>query len=269
MTSALNHASNRSQPPPRRAIFLGASNVTRGLATVLEVAGRVWDGPLEVLAAIGHGRSYGLRMGILGHRLPGIEECGLWPALQDRPPAPTAALVTDIGNDLLYDVAVPQIAGWVEACVDRLQSAGTRVVLTALPLCNLATLAPARFLALRTVLFPGCRLSLATVRHRAEELDERLRLLAKGRGLHLAEHQPDWYGFDPIHILRRHWPTAWHAILSPWSDAVRSHAAIRVSWRRRLYLLQLRPEQRWLLGWEQRRQQPAGALEDGTTLAFY
>lgn len=269
MTGTSDRPRHFSRTPARRAIFLGASNLTNGLATVLDVARHIWGGPLDVLAAIGHGRSYGLRKSVLGRALPGIDECGLWPALQSRAPAPTAALVTDVGNDLLYDVAVPQIAGWVEACVDRLQRAGAWVVLTPLPLCNIATLAPARFRVLRGILFPGCTLSYETVRQRAEELDRRLRLLAKERGLRLAEHRRQWYGFDPIHIRRRHQPAAWHAVLSHWSDAPPAPTAGRASLRRQLYLLRLVPEQRWLFGWEQRRAQPAGVLEDGTTLALY
>ena len=269
MTGTSDRPSHPPRTPARRAIFLGASNLTNGLATVLEVARRVWDGPLDVLAAIGHGRSYGLCKSVLGRALPGIEECGLWPALQGRPPAPTAALVADIGNDLLYDVAVPQIADWVEACVDRLQRAGARVVLTSLPLCNLVKLPPGRFLMLRRILFPGCPLSYATVRERAEDLDRRLRDLARERGLRLAEHRPQWYGFDPIHIQRRYRAAAWHAILAHWSDSAPSPAAVRPSWQRQLNLWRLVPEQRWLLGWEQRRAQPACVLDDGTTLALY
>ena len=269
MTGTSHRPSHSPRTPPRRAIFLGASNLVNGLATILDVARQMWGGPLDVLAAIGHGRSYGLRKSVLGRALPGIDECGLWPALQGRAPAPTAALVTDIGNDLLYDVDVPQIAGWVEACVDRLQRAGARIVLTPLPLCNLATLPPARFRVLRRILFPGCTLSHATVRERAEELDRRVRGLARERGLRLAEHRPQWYGFDPIHIRRRHRRAAWHAVLSHWSDAPPAPAAARASWRRQLFLMRLVPDQRWLFGWEQRRTQPAAVLEDGTTLALY
>jgi hypothetical protein len=118
-------------------------------------------------------------MPFLWQELPGIAACGLWEALARRPPVPTAALVTDIGNDLLYDVPVPQIAAWVEACLERLSRTETRVVLMPLPLCSVATLSRARFLVMRSVLFPGCRLPYATLLERTSELDRRLRLLAQ------------------------------------------------------------------------------------------
>jgi hypothetical protein len=253
----------------RRAVLLGASNLTRSIGTIVDIACRLWKGPLDILAAFGHGRSYGLRKGVIGRTLPGISECGLWRALEQQSPAATAALLTDIGNDLLYDVCVPQILDWVEKCVERLQRVGARVVLTPLPVCSVAALSPARFLFLRSLLFPGCRLSYALLLERAGELDRRLRALAGERGLLLAEHQRQWYGFDPIHIRRRHVATAWEEILSRWLDAPPPRAGVQAPWRRRLYVRLLTPEQRWVFGWERRRTQPAGVLEEGTTLAFY
>jgi hypothetical protein len=255
--------------PPRRVVVLGASNVTRSLSTIVETACRLWGRPLDMLLACGHGRSYGLRMALLWRELPGIVECGLWEALERRPPVPTAALLTDIGNDLLYEVPVPDIAAWIEACLDRLQRAGAQVVMTPLPLGSIATVSPARFLLLRSVLFPGCRLTYPTLRERAVEMDGRLRLLARQRGVQLAEHRPEWYGFDPIHIRRWHWPLAWREILSGWSAATPLPATAPASLRRWVRLRRLAPDRRWIFGRERRTAQPAGRLADGTTIALY
>jgi hypothetical protein len=249
--------------------LLGASNLARGISTALETARCVWGRPLDVLAAFGHGRSYGMRMGILGYEQPGIVECGLWDALARRPTGATAALVTDIGNDLLYEVPVSQIAAWVETCLERLARASARTVLTALPLCSLATLSRGRFLFLRTILFPRCRLGHAAVLERAQELDRRLRALAKAYGARIADHQPAWYGLDPIHIRRRCWARAWHGILSGWNDEAQAEGLARGSLRRWLYLRRLAPQRRWLFGRERCHAQPAGALADGTQLAVY
>ncbi|HEX3727596.1 MAG TPA: hypothetical protein VHV08_15185, partial [Pirellulales bacterium] len=51
---------------PRRVILLGASNLTKGVALVLETAFGAWGRPLEVLMALGHGRSYGRQTSLLG-----------------------------------------------------------------------------------------------------------------------------------------------------------------------------------------------------------
>jgi hypothetical protein len=255
--------------PARRVLLLGASNVVRGISTIVETACRLWGRPLDVLAAFGHGRSYGSRRWLLGRELPGIVECGLWQALAQRPAAPTAALVTDVGNDLLYEEPVPVIIDWIEWCLDQIERCEARVVMTLLPVSSIVTLSAARFVFFRTLLYPACRLGLSTVIERALDLNERLRDLGKRRGLVVVEQRPEWYGFDPIHIKRRCWGRAWREILGGWSDKGPLPEAVRGSLRRWLYLRLLAPERRWLFGLERRQPQPAGRLGDGTTLSFF
>lgn len=271
--AGVNHAAVNAAPegatPSRRVVLLGASNLARGSSTVLETACRVWGRPLEVMAALGHGRSYGIETTVLGRRLAGIAGCGLWRALASRPPLATAALVTDVGNDLLYDVPPDRIAGWVRDCLDRLAEAGAATVLTALPLFNLAALSPLKFHLLRRVMYPRSRVDYPTIVERAKELDARLRDLAARRGARLVEQRPDWYGFDPLHTRWRVWPHAWREVLSPWRAGDEAPPPAGASALRWLYLRRLAPEQRWILGFEQRRAQPAGRLADGTTVWLF
>src|SRR5690606_17242178 len=77
--------------PHRRVVMLGASNLTRGVSTVLATAQAYWGAnPVDALFALGHGRSYGITTNVLGRILSSIRDCGLWKALDDRPSAPTA-----------------------------------------------------------------------------------------------------------------------------------------------------------------------------------
>jgi hypothetical protein len=269
ISTAGHQLSSSRDPPPRRVILLGASNLTKAISTVVESSCGLWGRPLDVLAAFGHGRSYGLRKTFLGRELPPILRCGLWQALEQRPPAPTAALLTDIGNDLLYEVPVAQIAGWIERCVERLQQAQARVVMTLLPVCNIEAVSPAQYSLMRSLWFPRCRLRFRAVVDRTLDLDQRLRDLGRRRNLLIAEQRPEWYGYDPFHIRMGHWSRAWPEILSAWSDPPVSPAAPAPSLWRWLQLRSLAPERRWLFGVEQRKAQPAGLLPDGTTVAFY
>jgi hypothetical protein len=258
-----------TQDPPSRVVLLGASNLARGFSTVVETAWQVCGRPLDIVTALGHGRSYGMDSWFLGRRLPAIRSCGLWNAVGQAPPAPTFALVTDIGNDLMFQAPVERIVGWVDECFDRLDAIGARVVVTRLPLANLTTLSSARFLLLRSLFYPRCRLSLAEVARRGQTLDDELARRAAGRGYVVVKPPSDWFGFDPIHIKLKFFSSAWLQIFSSWSDAEQLPSPARGSLGRWMYLRALVPaERRWLL-FEQRRRQPAGRFVDGTTVALY
>ena len=110
-----------------RVVLLGASNLTRSISTAVATAQLHFGRQLEVLVASGHGRSYGLKSWFLGRSLPPILECRLWNDLALRSNVPTTAMMTDIGNDILFNVPVPVIAAWIETVLDRLEQANSRV----------------------------------------------------------------------------------------------------------------------------------------------
>jgi hypothetical protein len=253
----------------QRVVLLGASNLTRGLSTVVHTARNLLGERLEIVAALGHGRSYGMTSTYLGREMPGILESGIWEALAELPPAPTVALVTDIGNDLVYDVEVPQVAAWIEAAIDRLERAQARVVMTLLPVETIKTLSEWRFRIFRTLLFPRCSLSLQTLATRAYELNDRVRELGQRRGVRLVEQRAWWYGLDPIHPRIRHWPTVWHEYLSPWREGECPRCARASSPARWVYLRLRKPHRYRQFGVARGHAQPCGSLRDGTTIALY
>ncbi len=104
-----------------RVIALGASNLTRGFRTVVSAARAAWGPEVQVLAALGHGRSYGAPSRVVFRTLPGILESGLWRTLESLPALPTRALVADVGNDILYGLSAERILAWVEEALSRLQ----------------------------------------------------------------------------------------------------------------------------------------------------
>jgi hypothetical protein len=252
----------------RHVVLLGASNLTIGLPTVLQTALRHCGGPLDLWIAAGHGRSYGKPSTVFGRTLPGILESELWQSLDRESIRPAAALVTDIGNDLLFDAPVEQSVAWVEACLDRLQRSGPRMILTALPIANLEQLPRHKFYLLRSLLFPNCRLSFETVIERAAALDEAIQTLARQRGMHLEHPRREWYGFDPIHMRYRHLDAAWSTLLSAWRQQ-ETMSPERWRWRDRVRIARLKPAQRWVRGIERRAAQPALVLRDGSSIALY
>jgi hypothetical protein len=261
----------RSAPiePKQRVVLLGASNLTRGISTVVRLAQLAFDGPLEVLAALGAGRSYGMASRVLVRELPGIEGCGLWDALAGVQPLPTAALVTDIGNDIFYGATVEQIVSWVNRALDRLSVHEARIVMTLLPADNARQISAWRFRLMRRVMFRNCTLELDEVQEAILAINERLGTIARERSIQLVAQRAEWYGIDPIHIRIDRWPRAWSEILSTWRLDSEKNFSPAPSLSRWFYLRSLPPLERTLFGRVQRARQPSGRLADGTTIAFY
>jgi hypothetical protein len=258
-----------AQAPAQRVVLLGASNLTKALGAVLGTAELALGGPLEVLAALGHGRSYGRATQVLAVGLPGISTCGLWRDLMAAPPLPTAALVTDIGNDLIYGEPVERIVRWVEACLDRLAAVEARTAITLLPVDNLRTLSPVRFQMFRRLLFPFSRISQAEITRRAFALNDAVRRLAVERRLTCIAQQTSWYGLDPIHIRFVRRKGAWCEILGALGSSEGMLRPAGHAIARSLLLRMRAPHERRLLGVAQRGRKPTMRLASGTTVSIY
>lgn len=255
--------------PTRRVILLGASNLVRSISTVVETARGLWGEPIEIMAAIGHGRSYGQHSRMMGRKISGIFSCTLWKDLQTRPALPTVALVTDVGNDLGYGVSVPELVSWIEGCLDHLDSASASTIITELPLARLERLSEREFLFFRALFFPKSRLTFADIRSRAYDLNESLLRIAGQRKIPVISVSGAWYGFDPIHLKRSAWREAWPTILAAWRANEEVSVRPRTSFARWAYLRSLMPAEREVFGVTRLHAQPSGMLRDGTTISLY
>jgi hypothetical protein len=254
---------------PQRLVALGASNLTRGLRTVVDVARQRWGPDVEVLAALGLGRSYGEPSRVFIRTLPGILESGLWAELDRLPPADTRAVISDVGNDILYGSSPERIAGWIEACIGRLKRHGANIVVTDLPLHSIRTISPAKFVAFRTFLWPQCRLSHAEVLARAEAVIAGLEALAATHQVQFFHLRPEWYGFDPVHFRPRMWAPAWREIICGETTAAAAPSGRAPNWRETLRLYTLPPARRWLAGVERVKAQSGVPLSGGARVWLY
>lgn len=259
-------------PPPEpcyRLLALGASNLKLGISDAIESAHEALGEPLDVMAALGFGRSYGMQSWVLGRSLEGILDCGLWHEHAKRAALPTTALLTDIGNDILYDVPAAQIGDWVDTCLKRLTAFAERLIVTSLPVENVKTLATWRYVVMRTLLFPTCRLDLQTTIDRALRLNELVWEMAAHHRADVVQPCPSWYGFDPIHVRQRYRNAAWRKNFFLEKSESEKSRRTRLRFPQRLYLYTRRPLHRTLFGWKQNTSQPAGVLSNGTVVSFY
>jgi len=251
-----------------RIVLLGASNVTRSLPTIVETARRAWYPPLDILGAAGHGRSFGADSSILGRKLPGIISCGLWDALKSRAALPTAALVTDIGNDLVYGEPPDQIIEWLEICLQQLADVAQRLVITRLPVETIEAAPPWKFQFLGHLLYPSAPLDRERILVEARAMNDWLVSCANRFRAYILQPDPDWYGWDPIHIARTPRDLAWRKILAPWSDG-RAPQPNHASFARSRAIRRARPAQWHQFGIPRRCPQPSVQLADGTRLSLF
>jgi len=229
---------------------------------VVAASAATWGPGVDVVAALGHGRSYGAFSWFLGRSIVGILDCGLWRHLETAPRVPTRALVTDVGNDILYGFPPEQTLAWIDEAVRRLQAYTGDIVLTGLPLASIHSVSPLKFKAFQAVLAPSCTLSLREVAERADIVHAGLAAIAASRRVQFFELEPSWYGVDPIHIRRRHWRGAWQAILG-------TNARVGRFTMEGLRLYAMRPERELLFGVERERPQTGRLSTRGARVWLY
>ncbi|NDC63094.1 MAG: hypothetical protein EBZ59_03715 [Planctomycetia bacterium] len=261
-------------------VVLGASNVSRGLSRLVatvraRTSGSDAAAPFELFVAAGHGRSYGVNSRVWMRRLPAILRCGLWRGLDRRgfvadapPPGRLHALVTDVGNDLLYGFPPGQVAGWVREAVARLAARGAAIAITRLPMASIAGVGALRYRLLRTLYVPGCPLDLDDLKRAADALDLGLVEIANEHGAVVVEQPGDWYGLDAMHPRRRHLGELWDRACDAWRLAP-AEGVPRASSREWALLGSRAAEVRSLAGSMLFTPQPAVRLADAVPVSLF
>jgi len=191
---------------PVLLILLGASNLARGYTALVNfIRQQLAPRPLEVLAAFGPGRGYRAWGGILGQiKYPPIGSSILFKKAEKQ--ACTAhsvhALVTDIGNDILYGVEPEQIVEAVKGVQDRLLDLNARVYTTPLPSYFEQEIPEFMFYAIRTVLFPSSRVLPEQVREAVIRINEFLRTRQEER-IHILPAMDSLTGWDQRSVFRQ------------------------------------------------------------------
>ena len=272
MTTENESPSSETASGRPRVVLLGASNVARSFSTLLSASRAVFQQPIDFVTACGHGRSFGIATRALGREIPGIVPCGLWNHLQQQPAAATYALLTDIGNDLVYDVPPETILGWVRECLERLIDAGTppkNIVVTMLPMGSISQVGWWRYQFFRMLLFRGCQLKIEEIICRAEQINSELTEIFSKFSVTVIEQPKTWYGFDPIHHRRALKTAVWSEILSSWNRTQSFPNFTNGRYGEWFYIRSRVPHERRVFGRTQRRQTPIYPLRDDSTLAIF
>lgn len=255
--------SNRSS-----LIVLGASNVVNCTPEIAAVGQSVF-GPFDLFLAAGHGRSYLKKSTVLWRTLPGISDSRIWSFIKRNPEKEAMGVITDIGNDILYEVPIKTIGSAVKRCTAQLLEANCQVSITGLPVESVSKLGKKRYLLMRSILFPGNKTSLPETMDRVHQLEQQIDDLSREFGIKKVKPKSEWFGFDPIHIRRRHRVAAWSFYLQKYGASHGSKTQSGISRVRRWNLRFLRHETKWLFGMKRKSEQPTRELTDGSRVFLF
>lgn len=262
------HKNIQSLELKNRIILLGASNLTLSLRLVIHLMQQRLGGPSEILVAAGHGRAYGMSSQVLLRGLPGIVACGLWAQLATvGPRLPAYALLTDIGNDILYGSAPEQILRSLAECIAQLRNQSVQIVVTNLPMASIEGLSEWRYTFFRNIFYPSCRLPRNETVSRARAVHAGLIDMASRLHFKLYEQTPAWFGPDGIHVSYWQRKAFYRDVLQQFShpgdrpESIEGKQEFLPTWRRR-------PEfaYKTVLGHAIYCQQPSGQLTDGSSI---
>ena len=274
-SESMNHEQERTL-----VVALGASNLSRGLSRLLKASRCCSSSAVDLVVAAGHGRSYGANSRIWKRSLPSICESGLWRSL-DRllrsgvsKNSQRLAVITDIGNDLLYGFSTEQLATWLEEVIHRLHQQQFNIIITKLPVESIESVGPFRFRLLKTFFVPGCRQSLEEIKEQSRQVNDSIVHIAKKYQISVIEQPGSWYGLDAIHIRRSCLEDFWRRVVECWSEYkcdtnTHQETSLRSTWQEWFRIGAASAEVRSLAGVMLFTPQPVFQLGDTTRVFMY
>ena len=196
---------------PVLLVLLGASNLSRGcFAFARHMKVCLYPRKVEVLVASGPGRAYCASGGLLNVSYPPIQSSDIFDMAQGKRESGyrVVALVSDIGNDIMYGVPAEQVTETVQQIFAKLQLLDAEIFYTTLPVAFEKRVNPLWFYLLRSVLLPSSRVSYDEAVAGIIEVNQFLRQSAS-KQCYLISDMDRYLGFDEIHYEWLHAHSAW------------------------------------------------------------
>ncbi len=199
-----SQSSGVSDPHPDSSILIilmGASNLARGYAGLANCLTRVLHpAPVEILHASGPGRAYCVEGGLFNVTYPPIGTCGIGSAVRERAAGKSrvAALLTDIGNDIMYGVSADEIIRCLGNLIDELRGLGAGVLATSIHVDLERDVGETYFKILRSVFYPGSGIQFSEAASAVRQINAFLEESAKEK-ITLLRGVKEYCGADKIH----------------------------------------------------------------------
>ena len=182
-------------------IFLGASNLARSFYGLKRCITRcLFPRPVSFIHAMGPGRGYISQGGIFNAIYSPILYCDILKAAYNRRKInqQVVALITDIGNDIMYGVPVEEIIGGLQSLFDTLTGFEASIFVTSIPVDLKKDIGGFYFRILRRVFFPNSPVEHYQVSE-AIEIINKFIIQSLNKNITAINEMKQFCGIDKIH----------------------------------------------------------------------
>ena len=213
-------------------VLMGASNLARGygaLAHCFESC--LAPDPVEILHAMGPGRGYCAEGGIFNVTYPAIGSSGILESISERAEKPrrVLALITDIGNDIMYGVSSRALTACLTTLLQKLNTFDAEVFVHPIPLDFSEDVSKSQFHILKSIFYPQSAIDYETAKGAVTTVNGFLQAQAGGR-IHLLPSAKDFCGVDKIHYSIFCGHQAWSVVAHEMLRVLPGREAENISW---------------------------------------
>ena len=184
--------------------------------------------PVEYLHAMGPGRAYITEGGLLNAVYPPILNCGILDAARKKDKdKTTVALVTDIGNDIMYGVPAEEIVAGLQTLFSELEEIGADTFITAIPVDLEKDVGESYFRILRRIFFPKSRVEYHEAASTVQTVNRFIKESASKKIVAL-EGMEKFCGRDKIHYSLLGCHRAWSYVAGEMLNRLNATAPINI-----------------------------------------
>ena len=204
---------NQTQDPVL-FIFLGASNLARsfhGLKYCIERC--IFPRPASFVHAMGPGRGYLSNGGILNAVYSPILNCGILEAVRNKKTKDQSvvALITDIGNDIMYGVSSEKIINGLQYLLNALGEFKTNIFITSIPVDLENDISELHFHIIRQIYFPKSPVKYSQASNNIKAINKFI-LQSSSKEITVINDMKQFCGIDKIHYSILKSQSAWSHI---------------------------------------------------------
>ena len=195
-----NLNSDQKQNPVLFILF-GASNLARSFYGLkLSIKRCIHPRSANFIHAMGPGRGYLSQGGILNTTYPPIIDCGILESIQKirKPNQQIIALITDIGNDIMYGIHSEKIIEGLQSILDTLGEVTKNIFITPIPINLKNDIGEFYFRVLRCIFFPKSSIKYSQTLESIKIINQFI-LHSSNKKITIINGMEQFSGLDKIH----------------------------------------------------------------------